>query len=92
MLKLFVIYDGVEEILVSAKDQDDFWAVLGEHFSENDLDELLLSTLKEYPDDFSFGNITASGLANKSGRGLLAQVDCGRIKKPTDWSVEQPIV
>lgn len=91
-LKLFIIYDGVEEILVSAKDLDDFWIVMGEHFSEDDLDELMMSTLKEYPVDFQFGDITAEGVAQKFGRGIIKQGRCGIFKKPADWPVEEPIV
>lgn len=68
MLKLFLIYDDVEEFLVAAGDANDAYKVIEEEFGPEAADELACSRLREYPADFVMPG-SGQGVPEIVGRG-----------------------
>jgi hypothetical protein len=87
-VRLFLLTDDVEEFLVAAENRDDVFKVIEEEVGSEQADELAMSHLHEYPDDFELvPGKRADGVAAR-GRGVIEynlidmKKNAPRIKKP----------
>ena len=89
-LKLFVFSDDVEQILISAYDREDAFNVVEEQFGDEAADELIISKLYEYPNNFAMSgsfDAKASDIAQDQGRGIILNCDPHRIPLPESQKV-----
>jgi hypothetical protein len=89
-MKLFIFYDGIEEIIVAANDREDAFTVIEEQFGAEAADELIMSRMSEYPDDFQFPVNIAANLIAHHGRRIVAHqiVTSATIGFPKPQSVK----
>jgi hypothetical protein len=73
-MKLFLFYDSLEEFLVVAKDRNDAFMVIEERYGAEAADELIMSKMIEYPDDFQMAAVLSAADVVASGRGLKSWV------------------
>lgn len=65
-LHLYLFHDDIEEFLVAAKDKEDAFTVIEEAHGSDAADQLVMSGLHEYPDNFKLQpDKTAGKLASK---------------------------
>jgi hypothetical protein len=73
-MKLFLFYDSLEEFLVVANDRNDAFMVIEERYGAEAADELIMSKMIEYPDDFQMTSDKTVADVIASGRGLKSWV------------------
>jgi len=74
-LRLFLFHDGIEEILVAARDPEDAFTVVDEAFGKGAGDDLITSFMGEY------GSEVASVIAKR--RRVVLRDKPGRFRKDT---------